>query len=58
MIGYGDKSPLTWPERLLSSSVALLSTSFFALAARILGSGFALKHKNSMTRNTLRKQRT
>lgn len=52
MIGYGDKSPLTWPERLLSSSVALLSTSFFALAARILGSGFSLKHKNSMTRNT------
>lgn len=34
MIGYGDKTPLTWPEGLLSSSVALLSTSFLCTSGQ------------------------
>ncbi|XP_054717930.1 potassium voltage-gated channel subfamily KQT member 1-like [Uloborus diversus] len=42
-IGYGDKVPLTWSGRLLACASALLTVSFFALPAGILGSGFALK---------------
>ncbi|XP_017473578.1 PREDICTED: potassium voltage-gated channel subfamily KQT member 4-like [Rhagoletis zephyria] len=42
-IGYGDSVPITWEGKLIGSIVTLLSYSFFALPAGILGSGFALK---------------
>uniref|UniRef100_A0A0N5AJ84 Ion_trans domain-containing protein n=1 Tax=Syphacia muris TaxID=451379 RepID=A0A0N5AJ84_9BILA len=42
-VGYGDKTPETWPGKMIASGCALLGISFFALPAGILGSGFALK---------------
>ncbi|PAV73247.1 hypothetical protein WR25_14330 [Diploscapter pachys] len=42
-VGYGDKTPETWPGKIIASFCALLGISFFALPAGILGSGFALK---------------
>uniref|UniRef100_A0A0K8V298 Potassium voltage-gated channel subfamily KQT member 5 n=2 Tax=Bactrocera latifrons TaxID=174628 RepID=A0A0K8V298_BACLA len=42
-IGYGDSVPITWQGKVIGSIVTLLSYSFFALPAGILGSGFALK---------------
>ncbi|XP_067627381.1 potassium voltage-gated channel subfamily KQT member 5-like [Eurosta solidaginis] len=42
-IGYGDSVPVTWQGKVIGSIVTLLSYSFFALPAGILGSGFALK---------------
>nr|CDP91627.1 BMA-KQT-1, isoform a [Brugia malayi] len=42
-VGYGDKTPETWPGKMIAAFCALLGISFFALPAGILGSGFALK---------------
>ncbi|CAB3400641.1 unnamed protein product [Caenorhabditis bovis] len=42
-VGYGDKTPETWPGKIIAAFCALLGISFFALPAGILGSGFALK---------------
>ncbi|CAD7012633.1 unnamed protein product [Ceratitis capitata] len=42
-IGYGDAVPVTWQGKVIGAIVTLLSYSFFALPAGILGSGFALK---------------
>ncbi|CAJ0955247.1 unnamed protein product, partial [Mesorhabditis belari] len=42
-VGYGDKTPETWPGKIIGAFCALLGISFFALPAGILGSGFALK---------------
>uniref|UniRef100_A0A9J2PTS9 Potassium channel domain-containing protein n=1 Tax=Ascaris lumbricoides TaxID=6252 RepID=A0A9J2PTS9_ASCLU len=42
-VGYGDKTPETWPGKIIGACCALLGISFFALPAGILGSGFALK---------------
>uniref|UniRef100_A0A914VBV4 Ion transport domain-containing protein n=1 Tax=Plectus sambesii TaxID=2011161 RepID=A0A914VBV4_9BILA len=42
-VGYGDKTPSTWPGKVIGAFCALLGISFFALPAGILGSGFALK---------------
>ncbi|MCP9265265.1 Potassium voltage-gated channel subfamily KQT member 5 [Dirofilaria immitis] len=42
-VGYGDKTPETWPGKVIAAFCALLGISFFALPAGILGSGFALK---------------
>ncbi|TKR83107.1 hypothetical protein L596_016753 [Steinernema carpocapsae] len=42
-VGYGDKTPETWPGKFIAAFCALLGISFFALPAGILGSGFALK---------------
>lgn len=32
-IGYGDKTPKTWPGRLLAGTFTLIGVSFFALPA-------------------------
>ncbi|EPY87601.1 hypothetical protein CB1_000234005 [Camelus ferus] len=42
-IGYGDKVPQTWVGKTIASCFSVFAISFFALPARILGSGFALK---------------
>ncbi|KAF5910117.1 potassium voltage-gated channel subfamily KQT member 5 [Clarias magur] len=56
-IGYGDKTPQTWPGRLLSAGFALLGISFFALPAGILGSGFALKVQEQHRQKHFEKRR-
>ena len=42
-VGYGDMSPITWQGKLLTCLCAVFGVVFFALAAGVLGSGFALK---------------
>lgn len=32
-VGYGDKTPETWPGKMIASGCALLGISFFALPA-------------------------
>ncbi|XP_043933040.1 potassium voltage-gated channel subfamily KQT member 5 [Protopterus annectens] len=56
-IGYGDKTPQTWPGRMLSAGFALLGISFFALPAGILGSGFALKVQEQHRQKHFEKRR-
>ncbi|CAF0750412.1 unnamed protein product [Didymodactylos carnosus] len=41
-IGYGDKTPHTWPGRIITACLSIIGIAFFALPAGILGSGFAL----------------
>ncbi|XP_073427919.1 potassium voltage-gated channel subfamily KQT member 4 isoform X2 [Dendrobates tinctorius] len=57
-IGYGDKTPRTWLGRVLAAGFALLGTSFFALPAGILGSGFALKVQEQHRQKHFEKRRT
>ncbi|XP_077152171.1 potassium voltage-gated channel subfamily KQT member 4 isoform X1 [Ranitomeya variabilis] len=57
-IGYGDKTPHTWLGRVLAAGFALLGTSFFALPAGILGSGFALKVQEQHRQKHFEKRRT
>ncbi|XP_051990960.1 potassium voltage-gated channel subfamily KQT member 3-like [Xyrauchen texanus] len=56
-IGYGDKTPKTWPGRLLAGTFALIGVSFFALPAGILGSGLALKVQEQHRQKHFEKRR-
>ncbi|KAI5626329.1 potassium voltage-gated channel subfamily KQT member 3 isoform X1, partial [Silurus asotus] len=56
-IGYGDKTPKTWPGRLLAGTFTLIGVSFFALPAGILGSGLALKVQEQHRQKHFEKRR-
>ncbi|XP_043922181.1 potassium voltage-gated channel subfamily KQT member 3 [Protopterus annectens] len=56
-IGYGDKTPKTWPGRLLAATFSLIGVSFFALPAGILGSGLALKVQEQHRQKHFEKRR-
>ncbi|CAG2122328.1 unnamed protein product, partial [Medioppia subpectinata] len=55
-IGYGDRVPITWLGKLISSLFTVLGVAIFALPAGIIGTGLALKVEEE-ERNQQRKKK-
>ncbi|CAG2162981.1 unnamed protein product [Oppiella nova] len=55
-VGYGDKVPMTWLGKLISSLFTVLGVAIFALPAGIIGTGLALKVEEE-ERNQQRKKK-
>ncbi|XP_054165201.1 potassium voltage-gated channel subfamily KQT member 5-like [Oppia nitens] len=56
-VGYGDRVPVTWLGKLVSSVFTVLGVAIFALPAGIIGAGLALKIEEEERNRQRRKKK-
>ncbi|CAG2112628.1 unnamed protein product, partial [Medioppia subpectinata] len=56
-VGYGDRIPVTWLGKLVSSVFTVLGVAIFALPAGIIGAGLALKIEEEERNRQRRKKK-
>ncbi len=56
-VGYGDRVPITWLGKLISSIFTILGVAIFALPAGIIGAGLALKVEEEERNRQRRKKK-
>ncbi|KAF7491624.1 Potassium voltage-gated channel subfamily KQT member 4 [Sarcoptes scabiei] len=55
-VGYGDRVPVTWVGKIISTMFTILGVAIFALPAGIIGTGLALKIEE-VERNQIRNRK-
>nr|XP_027196700.1 uncharacterized protein LOC113791163 [Dermatophagoides pteronyssinus] len=55
-VGYGDRVPVTWVGKIISTMFTILGVAIFALPAGIIGTGLALKIEE-VERNNIRNRK-